>query len=97
VIAIHLSSFRPLFNSLRYTGGPDSNPFGEADTDVETKSVTGGTDPKPESLQEAETGEETDSSDSSGTSGSGDQDLDFELSNCMKTCNKGNNLGSQGT
>jgi hypothetical protein len=51
-------------------------------------------------LPEAETGEETDlsdSSDSSETSDSDDLEHDVQLSVCMKTCNKGNNLGSQGT
>jgi hypothetical protein len=53
-----------------------------------------------EPLPESETGEETDSSDSSDsseTSDSDDLEHDVELSVCMKTCNKGNNLGSQGT
>jgi hypothetical protein len=50
-----------------------------------------------EPLPESETGEETDLSDSSETSDSDDLEHDVELSVCMKTCNKGNNLGSQGT
>jgi hypothetical protein len=44
------------------------------------------------SSREAESAPEAESRDS----GSGDQDFDQELSDCKKTCNEDNNLGSQG-
>jgi hypothetical protein len=86
-IAIHLSRLRPLFNSSR-----EEEPLPLLPPPLLPPPLL----PPPD----AETGEETDSSDSSESSETSDSDNlehDVELSVCMKTCNKGNNLGSQGT